>query len=55
MNYMEQLSTQDLEEELRRRKEKHNVKVGAVVVALDWDEMTALRRQLDEFIDPTPF
>ncbi len=59
MNYMddmlEQLSTKELEAELRRRKEKQNVKVGAIVVALDWDELNALRRQLDDLIDPVPF
>ena len=46
------MNTQELETELKRRKEKHNIKVGPMVVALDWDEMRAVQEQIAPFLKP---
>lgn len=48
------MNTQELEAELKRRKEKHNIKVGPMVVALDYDEMLAVQEQLAPFLRPVP-
>ena len=45
------METEDLERELRRRKEKHNIKVGPIVVALDFDEMLAVMQQIEPLVE----
>ena len=48
------MTTKELEAELRRRKTKHNIKVGPMVVALDFDEMRAVQEQIAPFLGPPP-
>ena len=48
------MNTQELEAELKRRKTKHNIKVGQMVVALDYDEMLVVQEQLEPFLKPLP-
>jgi hypothetical protein len=46
------MKTEELEKELRRRKTKHNIKVGPMVVALDYDEMLEVIVQIRPLLDP---
>ena len=51
---LQKMETKELEEELRRRKMKHSIKVGPMVVALDFDEMRAVQEQIAPFLAPVP-
>jgi hypothetical protein len=46
------MKTEELEKELRRRKAKHNIKVGPMVIALDYDEMLEVIFQIRPLLDP---
>lgn len=50
--YGSKMKTEELEKELRRRKTKHNIKVGPMVVALDYDEMLEVIVQIRPLLDP---
>lgn len=49
----ENIDTAALEKELKKRAEKHNIKVGGTVMALNYDEMKAVKEQIDKFF-PQP-
>jgi hypothetical protein len=48
------LTTKELEEELSRRREKHNIRVGGTVIALNFDEMEEVQKQIEKFLKPAP-
>lgn len=47
-------TTKELEEELTRRRTKHNVKIGGTIIALNLDEMEEVSRQIEPFLKPAP-
>ena len=50
------LSTQELENELKRRKTKHNLTVDGTIFSLTLDELEEIRRQIDKISPPaSPF
>jgi hypothetical protein len=46
------MTTEELEKELRRRKTKHNIKVGPMVIALDYDEIVEVMGQIRPILYP---
>ena len=48
------LTTKELEDELARRREKHNIRVGGTVIALNFDEMEEVQKQIEKFLKPVP-
>ncbi len=48
------LTTKELEDELARRREKHNIRVGGTVIALNFDEMEEVQKQIEKFLKPAP-
>jgi hypothetical protein len=46
------MKTEELEKELRRRKTKHNIKVGPMVIALDYDEIVEVMGQIRPILYP---
>jgi len=48
------MTTEELKAELRRREEKHNVKVGPLTVALSFDEMEEVKKQIEPFLKLVP-
>jgi hypothetical protein len=52
LEYVFKMKTEELEKELRRRKTKHNIKVGPMVIALDYDEMLEVIVQIRPLLDP---
>lgn len=52
LEYVFKMKTEELEKELRRRKAKHNIKVGPMVIALDYDEMLEVIFQIRPLLDP---
>ena len=46
------IDTKELEKELKKRAEKHNIKVAGTIFALNYEEMKAVKEQIDKFFPP---
>ena len=48
------MKTAELEAELKRRKTKHNIRIGDTVFALDLDQMEEINKLMETFQLPPP-
>ena len=53
---LQNIDTAALEKELKKRAEKHNIKIAGTIFALNYEEMKAVKEQIDKFFpQPNPW